>query len=704
MSSENIASWEKHTKGIGSKLLQKFGFKGRLGANEDGIAKAIEVNVRPVNVGLGFGDVDAPKVEDDHHIFGKATSSKSKDAAPKRKQSAMEIAASSESWKKAKYEKEEKKKELDIILNEYASFAEKSAGKVASIIDMRHKNIKVITNLTDISQTEVQPDDVVDSSSTPLGAELLFNLNKIAEQEKRHVVQISRRIADERKIRDGHVDQIKSIESRIMSDKKHLSRFNHMISLLQQLQSVSSAISSIPLLDAASMTDSMGRVRRLIEDFHGFGPLEFKVYGVMQLLPTILGSFIRHIPPCDLGQQVLHLRTLNENWQVLVSFFVAREERSYAVECEHIFFSAVEGILLPSTYRYIASTWQPEYECDFMVNLVEVLQNSLPNLAAKALVEEHILPRLITAIQNSSDRDSPLIHTYVLPWLPLLKERLQVVYPEVRRKIAIQLRSWQPKETNMVKVLLPWKVVFDGGSYDNLISRIVVPKLVDYLREEVVINPANQQIESFEHVLLWTPALTTWQLDCLFSGEFFPKFIGVLHTWLSLPDPEYSEISEWYSGWKSIFPPDLTQEGTLVSKALRLALDLMETRLAADDEKVFALQSRPVLEAMQHNNYYILAKQFLDQKESRGSHGRSISTSRNLSESATLKEVLELLAEQNGLTFAPKFGKSVQGKPIWQFGKSQCYLTNDIVYMQQKVSEKVQWVPVSFEDLLRISH
>eukprot|EP01042_Synura_sphagnicola_P000827 gene827-919_t len=42
-----IGNWEKHTKGIGKKLLEKFGFTGRLGAKETGITAAIEVKVRP---------------------------------------------------------------------------------------------------------------------------------------------------------------------------------------------------------------------------------------------------------------------------------------------------------------------------------------------------------------------------------------------------------------------------------------------------------------------------------------------------------------------------------------------------------------------------------------------------------------------------------------------------------------------------------
>jgi tuftelin-interacting protein 11 len=52
MSSEiKIGTWEKHTKGIGLKLLKKFGFNGRLGAREDGISKPIEVSVKPSGIG-----------------------------------------------------------------------------------------------------------------------------------------------------------------------------------------------------------------------------------------------------------------------------------------------------------------------------------------------------------------------------------------------------------------------------------------------------------------------------------------------------------------------------------------------------------------------------------------------------------------------------------------------------------------------------
>jgi tuftelin-interacting protein 11 len=53
----NFAQFEKNTKGIGSKLLEKWGFKvGQgLGADGSGITEPITAKLRPSNMGIGLG-------------------------------------------------------------------------------------------------------------------------------------------------------------------------------------------------------------------------------------------------------------------------------------------------------------------------------------------------------------------------------------------------------------------------------------------------------------------------------------------------------------------------------------------------------------------------------------------------------------------------------------------------------------------------
>lgn len=75
-------------------------------------------------------------------------------------------------------------------------------------------------------------------------------------------------------------------------------------------------------------------------------------------------------------------------------------------------------------------------------------------------------------------------------------------------------------------------------------------------------------------------------------------------------------------------------------------------------------------------------------------------TSTSRSGEVTFKDVVGAYAESSGVAFVPKAGREHEGKQIWLFGKSLCYLDRDVVFTYE--SENL-WRPIGLEDLLKIS-
>lgn len=66
----------------------------------------------------------------------------------------------------------------------------------------------------------------------------------------------------------------------------------------------------------------------------------------------------------------------------------------------------------------------------------------------------------------------------------------------------------------------------------------------------------------------------------------------------------------------------------------------------------------------------------------------------------TFKDVVESYAADNGITFIPKAGRNREGKQIWMFGKSLCYLDRDVVFVY--ISDQI-WSAIGLEELLKMS-
>ena len=123
--------------------------------------------------------------------------------------------------------------------------------------------------------------------------------------------------------------------------------------------------------------------------------------------------------------------------------------------------------------------------------------------------------------------------------------------------------------------------VFTPAEWDSLILKYILPKLGSTLRDDFKINPRAQVLTPLtDHVLPWSEVLRPSMLSQLLETEFFPKWLEILYIWLIQPKPNFDEVTQWYSYWKTVFPPHLHQSLPGLTMGFKRGLDLMNQAMA----------------------------------------------------------------------------------------------------------------------------
>jgi tuftelin-interacting protein 11 len=87
-------------------------------------------------------------------------------------------------------------------------------------------------------------------------------------------------------------------------------------------------------------------------------------------------------------------------------------------------------------------------------------------------------------------------------------------------------------------------------------------------------------MQYLNNTLLWKDILEARDMGQLLVDVMFPMWHEVLHQWLTLDEPNYLEIRDWFDFWRSVIPDDLNAvpavkaEWQRGSDMINLALDL----------------------------------------------------------------------------------------------------------------------------------
>ncbi|KAK1555739.1 hypothetical protein Q3G72_030701 [Acer saccharum] len=137
----DVGGFEKHTKGIGLKLLEKMGYKGDgLGKNEQRIITQIEAKIRPKNMGMGFNDF-------------KETSPPEEFSGLKNLEEEKKSVGQEKLWKQTRARKKE---EEYITVEELLEKMQEQGFEVVDqkVIDMRGPHVRILTNLENLDAEE----------------------------------------------------------------------------------------------------------------------------------------------------------------------------------------------------------------------------------------------------------------------------------------------------------------------------------------------------------------------------------------------------------------------------------------------------------------------------------------------------------------------------------------------------------------------
>ncbi|CAI9107631.1 OLC1v1007029C1 [Oldenlandia corymbosa var. corymbosa] len=641
--SGDLGAFEKHTKGIGMKLLEKMGYKGRgLGKNEQGITAPIEAKLRPKGSGLGVETKPVLKQKEENSVprVVQATEAHVKEKLWSKKTRVKKVYITAEELLQKKHEE--------------------NIDRVQKVFDMRGPQVRVLTNLENLNAEEVARENDI-----PM-PELQHNIKLILDSVELDIQKIGRDLTNERET----VASLQLEKSKIQSEKskqeKQLENMREIIRVMERVEEES----SLGTLTLESLAHSFLDVQQKYADDYKLCNLPCIACGYA------LPLFIRVFQGWDPLQNPTHGQEIVSRWRILLE-----EDSQNIFGTTSPYTQLIMEVVFPAVRICGTNTWRAR-DPEPMLRFLDSWERLLPPVVLQNILDAIIMPKIISAVNSWDPRlETMPIHSWIHPWLPLLGTKLEPCYQTIRDRLESVLHAWHPSDISAQYILSPWKNVFDAASWNKLMVRYIVPKLLTVM-QEFQINPANQSLDQFIWVRNWATTIPIQHMIVIME-VFFTKWYAVLHQWLN-SKPDLDQVGKWYMGWKNQLPDEL-----LANEHIRARLfdGLQMMNAAAEGMKV----EPPGL-----------AEQIAYQKkvEERQFERAAAQARVQVSDGPepTLKEIIERFAQDNGLPFIIKPGRMQDGLQVYGFGNVNIIIDSH----NQKCFAQMEsrWVLSSLEQLL----
>jgi len=614
----NLGKWEKHTKGIGMKLLAKMGYKGSggLGAertkknvdgvqvkSKGGISKTIEVVVRPSNLGLGFGNFkEATKLKVNQQIEAEIRGAelpqeeKPKEIVLKANVSALpstDELLQQRSWKRGQGAKKRPRKVVP-----YTELLQ--TDKQNTIIDMRGP-----------SAAMARAPALGSNQDVPLAEELLHNVatllnmyeNKLhssasfAKSAKRKFVSLQADLNEIERQKIGAEERIQKMEKvlEIMNGIENTLKTagtDDMIDdqVTEQVQQLALILSpedrSVLKFDEILLPSLLSPlVQARLESWKPMdddaGTAELIVSSILQLCAGVGDNeMVADRQRSIFTRQVLpKIKTAFEStkWNPI------QDAESGVVLYETIL-KTLEAIISPTTRRRSDDDTNVVFPSELVDETI-----SLTDIAKTEIIREIVIPKLIRTLAlwkpELDSENKELIgrlDRWILPWIPHLD------YPttflelsnDLRRKLRSALSYLKGRNLNdrdflllSLATLRPWRRIVSVHKLQDLTSNYVTSRLAKYLSKlDIARNPKLQDwtainfaFDLVDHLLM-----TSQEFLSLLEGELLANWATTLHEWLaSDKEVKLESLADFYFTWRGrLMQPSISDSATVRSCGL----------------------------------------------------------------------------------------------------------------------------------------
>lgn len=661
-----VGAFEKHTKGIGMKLLEKMGYKGGgLGKNKQGIVAPIEAKLRPKNQGMGYNDYKESAV--------KLPSLQELEQRQKAPKALPELGGRPKEklWSKLATPRQKNRQDYMTAEELLAKKQEQGGSEafVQKVFDMRGPQVRVLTNLENLNTEENAKEEDV-----PM-PELQYNLRLIVDLAEVDIQKIDSNLRDEKEAAIRLKEEKDRLEIEAARQKRQLDNLDRIKGILDRVREENSA-----------GTITLERLLKCFTDLQRRFPEDYKLCNLSCIACSFaFPLFIRVFQGWDPLRNPSHGLEAMSSWRALLQ----GEESSDIWDSTSIYSQLVFEVVVPAVRISGVNTWQAR-DPEPMLRFLDCWEKLLPSSILDTMLDDVVMPKLRSAVDLwEPHRETVPIHVWVHPWLPLLGHKLDDVYHTIRSKLSNILGAWHPSDGSAFTILSPWKTVFDSASWEQLMRRFIVPKLHIVL-QEFQVNPANQKLDQFYWVKNWAGVIPIHLMVDMMEQYFFPKWLQVLYHWLCA-NPNYEEVTKWFLGWKELLPTELLANES-IRKQLNCGLDMMNRAVEGMEVVQPGLKENlSYLRALEQRQFEAQQKAYQQQATASNMDG-----GRELS----IKEVVEAYAQQHGVLFKPKPGRMHNGHQIYGFGNVSIIVDslNQRIYAQTEEG----WTLVSLERLLDV--